>query len=198
MNNKLIQNFGFCEMYEFSDESSIDSKYGKFVQFDPENPDKIILCKDPEKVLGITSINSLIDSDDPEYWAASFLRNEYGDAYMKKEILSIGEKQYDQVNEMSYIATKPYINFTPIETEGLDKSIKYVKRSNRKEWVRVNLMGKCIVEDNGKCIPGKYCTIYKGKDKKRQGTAIPATLKSTIKYYVLKRISDNTILILNK
>lgn len=196
MNNKLIQNFGFCEMYEFSNE--VSNKYGKFVQFDPENPDKIILCTNPENVIGITSINSVINSDDPEIWPSMINRNEYGDAYMKREILSVGQKQYDQINEIPYIETKPWTNFTPFINEEYDETKKYIQRSNRKEWVRVNLLGKCVVEDNGKCIPGKYCTIYKGKDLKRIGTAIPATSKSIIKYYVIKRLSDKTILILNK
>ena len=196
MNNKLIQNFGFCEMYEFSNE--VSNKYGKFVQFDPENPYKIILCTNPENVIGITSINSVINSDDPELWPSMINRNEYGDAYMKREILSVGQKQYDQINEMPYIETKPWTNFTPLINEEYDETKKYIQRSNRKEWVKVNLLGKCVVEDNGKCIPGKYCTIYKGKDLKRIGTAIPATSKSIIKYYVIKRLSDKTILILNK
>lgn len=197
MNNQLIQNFGFCEMYEFSSPETTERQYGKFVQFDPKNPGKIIFCTNPEEVLGVTSINSVIDSDDPDYWQPSFSRNEFGDAYMHKETLSIGKKEYDQENEMPYMVTAPYINFSPIFSKEYDKEKKYIKRSNRKEWIRVNLLGKCIVEDNGKCVPGKYCTIYKGRDKKRVGTAIPATTKSTVKYYVLKRISDNAILILN-
>lgn len=198
MNDKLIQNFGFSEMYEFSKPDEIQNRHGRFVQFDEENPDKIILCTNPEKILGITTTNSAIDSDDPNTWHNTFYRNEFGDTFMKKELLSIGEKVYDQVNELAYVKTKPYINFTPIINESFDINKKYIKRSLRKEWVRVNLMGKCIVEDNGKCVPGKYCTLYKGKDKNKIGTAIPATTKSIVKYYVLKRISDKSILILNK
>ena len=39
---------------------------------------------------------------------------------------------------------------------------------------------------------------YIGKVKSKQGTAMPATEDSVHKFYVLSRISENTILILNK
>ena len=60
-------------------------------------------------------------------------------------------------------------------------------------------MGKAIVKDNGNCVPGQYCSPYTGKLKKNFGMAVP-TSESTAeeKYYVLDRISKNTILILVK
>lgn len=198
MNEDLIQKFGFSEMYEWSQIPEHGNKHGRFVQFDPEYPNKIKLCSDFKNIVGVTTINSTITSDDPNTWFAKNLFNEYGDIYLKVETLSVGEHQYDQENEMSYIQTRKWQHYIPIENQQFDNTKEYVKRSNRPEWVRVNLLGKCIVEDDGNCQPGEYCTLYKGKVKAKQGTVKPATEKSEIKFYVLRRISAKTVLILYK
>ena len=125
--------------------------------------------------------------------------NEYGDIYLQREKLAVGQKVYDQIKEMAYIKTSPWEHLIPIENEKFDNTLPYVKRSNRNEWVRVNLLGKVIVADDGKCQSGDYCKIYTGKLEAKQGTVVPAKDTDDVKkYYVIRRVSEKTILILNK
>lgn len=197
MGDDIIQKFGYSEMYEW--EEVPESRLGKFVTFSKDTPDKIILVSsETQPILGVSTVNSIIDSDNPDEWKYKSLCNEYGDLYLRKEKLAVGQKVYDQLNEINYIQTRPWEHFITIDNKYYNPEAKYVKRTNRIEWIRVNLMGKVIVEDNGKCIAGQYCTPYTGKMKKKFGTAVPATEKSKNKFYVLERLSDNTILILNK
>lgn len=194
----LIQNFGFSEMYEWSDTSKII--IGAFVSFDSDSPSRIIPYGygNNKEILGITTVNSVIESDNPDRWKYAYMCNEVGDIYLQKEKLAVGQKVYDQVLELNYIQTRPWEHYIPIENKYLDKNKEYIPRTKRGEWVRVNLLGKVIVRDNGECKPGQYCQPYTGKLIKNFGTAVPATDENVKKYYVLERLSQNTILILNK
>lgn len=196
-NNDLVQKFGYSEMYEWSEIP--ETKLGVFVTFDKNVPNKIkpFNTHTDETILGISSINSIIDSDDPDVWKYKYMCNEVGDLFLKKEKLAVGQKVYDEVLELNYIQTRPWEHFIPIENKYFDESKQYIPRSGRQEWVRVNLMGKVIVRDNGKCVPGQYCQPYTGKLKKELGTAIPYE-DGDHKYYVMERLSEKTILILNK
>lgn len=199
MREDNIQGFGYTEMYEWADVPEHKNRLGRFVTFDTKNPKLIKFAHNNDEILGITTVCAEITSDDPDEWKYAYLCNEFGDLYLQKERLAVGTKQYDQMMEMNYIKTYPWEHYIKINNKHYDKEKQYVKRSNRSEWVRVNLLGKTIVLDNGKCEAGKYCTVYQGKIKDLWGTAIPAdkTCK-TKKFYVLERLSDNTILILNK
>lgn len=200
MNDNNIQEFGYTEMYEWSVIPDNNSRLGRFVTFDKEKPNMIVPAHNNDFILGVTTVCARDTSDDPEEWKFSYICNEYGDLYLKKERLAVGTKQYDQYNEMNYIKTYPWEHYIKIENQYLDKEKKYVKRSKRLEWVRVNLIGKTIVKDNGECKPGEYCTVYSGKLKENWGTAVPYDEKKSKnkKFYVLDRLSENTILILNK
>lgn len=193
-----IQPFGYSELYEWA--VIPEEKLGKFVTFSSNEPNKIVSFgkNETDICLGVTTINSIIDSNNPDEWHGKYKKNEYGDFYLVKERLAVGTKVYDENAEMSFIRTYPWEHLIKITTNEYDETKEYIPRLNRKEWIRVNLMGKCIVSDNGKCKPGEYCTPYVGKIKQHQGTAIPATDTSVHKFYVLERISENTILILNK
>jgi hypothetical protein len=199
MNEDLIQRFGFSEMYEWDELPEPNCRLGRFVTFSEKNPDKIRLVKGSnENILGISTVNSVIDSDDPAEWKYKNMCNEYGDTYLRKEKLAVGQKVYDQLNEMNYIQTRPWEHFIPIENQYYNKDAQYIPRTKRVEWIRVNLIGKAVVEDNGKCEAGKYCTPYTGKLKEKQGTAIPAEKNGKNTFYVICRLSEKTILVLNK
>lgn len=193
----LIQKFGYTEMYEWSNASN--KKLGLFVQFDKRNPNKIQPYTGDGVLVGVSTVCSTIESDNPENWRFAYMANEVGDLYLKKETLAVGIKEYDQNEEMSYIRTKPWSHYVKIYTDQFDSNKQYVKRSDRSEWVRVNMLGKVIVRDNGECVPGKFCEPVVGtKDKELIGTAKPAEKTSKLpKFYVLERVSSNSILILN-
>ena len=199
MGDDLIQKFGYSEMYEWAEVPNQNNKLGRFVTFSDVNPDKIVgVSKDNQYVLGVTTVNAVVESDNPDEWKYKNLCNEYGDLYLRKEKLAVGEKVYDQLNEINYIQTRPWEHFITIDNKYYDKNAKYIKRTNRIEWTRVNIIGKCIVYDEGKCEPGTWCTTYKGKLKEKFGMAVPATEKSKNKWYVLERLSEKTILIFFK
>ena len=200
MNKDNIQEFGYTEMYEWANIPENEHRLGRFVTFDKEKPGMIVAAHDDDFIVGVTTVCAEDTSDDPDEWKFSYLCNEYGDLYLKKERLAVGTKQYDQYNEMNYIRTYPWEHYIKIENKYLDKEKTYIKRSKRIEWIRVNLLGKTIVHDNGKCVPGKFCTVYSGKLKEKYGTAVPYDDKKSKnkKFYVLDRLSENTILILNK
>ena len=199
MDENNIQSFGYAEMYEWKEAPEHKNKLGRFVTFDKEDSNKIVYAHNNDFIIGVTTVCATSTSDDPDEWKYAYLCNEYGDLYLQKERLAVGNKQYDQYMEMNYIRTYPWEHYVKIPNKYYDEKKKYVKRSNRPEWVRVTLIGKCIVKDNGKCKPGEFCTVYSGKIKDLYGTAVPATNSTkTQKFYVIDRLSNNTILILNK
>ena len=191
--DNLINKFGYSEMYEWSELFEFNIvPYGRFVTFDSNEPGKIKLAQNDEDIIGVTTINSVITSDDPDEWQGKYLCNEYGDCFLKEKDKAVAVNAYDDINEMPYIATYKDKEIVPVINEHFDKSLKYKKRSNRQEWIRVNLLGKCIVVDDGNCKPGKYCTV--GKD----GIAIPCEYIEPKKYYVIDRLTENTIMIFFK
>lgn len=193
-----LQPFGYSELYEW--ENIPEEKIARFVTFSKDTPNKIILFGENENdiCVGVSTINSVIDSDITNVWHGKYKKNEYGDYYLEKERLAVGTKVYDENLELSFIRTYPWEHFIQIESDEYDSTKEYISRGNRNEWVRVNLIGKCIVKDNGTCTPGEYCAPYVGKLKDLMGTAVPAVESNVHKFYVLERISENTILILNK
>lgn len=198
LNNARL-NFGFSEMYEWSEIPFEGiSLYGKIVQFDPDYPEKIRLAKNEQNIVGITTLNSVIDSDDPDHWMYQNIFNGYGDIFLKNNSYYKCEESYDSELEIKKLNLIKCDELIPYENPEYDKNKEYIKRSNRQEWIRINLLGKCIIEDDGNCIPGNYCTLYKGEDKTRYGTVMPANGNERIKLYILCRVSTNSILVLNR
>lgn len=198
MNEKLINKFGYGEMYEWLLYPGDTNKFGRFVQFNEIEPDKINLVRNDKNIIGVSSINYVLTSDDPTEWHKKYMLNSVGDIYMQKERLSVGNKVYDQVEEFSYIRTFPYEQYIPIESNEFNKQLKYAKRSARSEWVNVVVHGKAIVEDNGNCVPGQYCKPQFSDVFEDAGKAVPADENDDIKYYVIKRVTDTSILIFVK
>lgn len=190
-----INPVGYSEMYEWSEIPS-ESPYGLFVKFDDNDPSKIVPVKSASAdILGVTTIQTTQTSDDPDNWKYAYLCNEVGDKFLKNDKIAIGVKEYDQIEEFSYIHTRPFNHFVQVPSKFYDPTKEYVKRTNRKEWVRVNLLGKVIVRDNGECKPGEYCQPNStGKSKKMRGYAVPADMNVYgWKFYVSQRITENTI-----
>lgn len=202
MEEIALQDFGFSEMYEWS--NSVDVTPGEmfalFTTFDKNNPDKIKIYgeSDEDMVLGITTINTVTTSDDPNDWKYRYMTTNTGDILLQKEVLAVGQKLYDEGNEMAFIKTFPWEHLIRIENKQYDPTKNYVKRSNRNEWIRVSLLGKTFVKDDGTLKPGDYCKPYVGKIKNLWGKAVKAEKTDVNKYYVLNRVSDDVVMILYK
>ena len=194
--DKLMNKFGYSEMYEWSELFKFDMvPYGRFVTFDEKEPGKIKLANKEDYIIGVTTVNTVITSDDPEEWQGKYLCNEYGDCFLQENDKAVAVNAYDDINEMPYIATYKDTEVVPVINEQFDKSKIYKKRSDRPEWIRVNLLGKCITVDDGTCQPGHWCTIGEN------GIAIPTdiiTKTPNVNWYVLDRLTENTIMIFFK
>lgn len=192
---KFINSVGYSEMYEWL-EIPLKNQLGRFVQFSKEDPEKIEYFNGKGHLLGITTIQSTITSDDPNEWKYAYMCSEVGDRFLKKEHIAVGTKQYDQHLELAYIKTSPYEYLNTVTSNHYNKDLKYVKRSNRSEWIRVNLLGKVIIEDDGSCNGGDFCQPLVSKYNIENGKATKYK-SGKYRYYVLRRITDNTIEILN-
>lgn len=192
-----MNKFGYSEMYEWSELFKFDMvPYGRFVTFDENEPGKIKLANKGDYPIGVTTINTVVTSDDPEEWQGKYLCNEYGDCFLQEKDKAVAVNAYDDINEMPYIATYKDTEVVPVINKQFDKSRIYKKRSDRLEWVRVNLLGKCIVVDDGTCQPGKLCTVGEN------GIAVPTeTINNwpyVNKFRVIDRLTENTIMIFYK
>lgn len=201
MNSSSLTNkFGFSEMYEWSQIPIDKYRYGRFVEFDPDYPDKIRLSVSGTNVVGVASINAVDNiSDDMDHWWLENQFDEFGDILMKNETLAVGVKKYDNMKEMSYIETQKYDHLIPIKRETFRSDVKYNKRSSRPEWSVVTMMGKCIVTDYGKCAPGTRGKILSTDLLQYAGTLVPVepSEEGLVKsYYVIRRVSENTVMIL--
>lgn len=192
--DNLINKFGYSEMYEWSELFKFDIvPFGRFVTFDTNSYGKIKLVDDDNDfIVGVTTINSLITSDDPEEWQGKYLCNEFGDILLHEKEYVKAENTYDDVEELPYVKTLKDIKLEPVVNESYNKDLIYKKRSDRYEWIRVNLLGKCIVVDDGTCESGKWCKPSK------DGIATLCNTDVKNKYYVIGRLTENTILIFFK
>ena len=205
-NSSNLQLFGFTEMYEWvnNPDNLPNNGVGLFVQFNKVESDKIEPFTDSTDHVfcGITSSCAVITSDNPMEWHEKYISTETGQLLLKRHLIAVGNKEYDQGNELSFVRTFPYQIYKKEISNNFDSTKQYIPRENRIEWTRVNLMGKVIVMDDGTCKPGQFCTpIVFDKndgDYTKAGFATKAQDNDKLKFYVLKRISDHSILILNK
>ena len=192
---------GYGEYYEWEKnfvKQGEDAKLGYFISFSKEEKNKICKCTDPSKVIGVSSFSSCCLSDLPEFWPNKYIKNEYGRAIIVNENVGAGKLEYDEELDLEYISTSKKTIITPVINPDFDNKRDYIRRNGRIEWQNVTILGKCIVQDYGECEPGDYCTIYKGIEEDRIGTAMKAKDNDINKYYVIDRISEKTILILFK
>ena len=195
--DKLMNKFGYSEMYEWSELFKFDIvPYGRFVTFDNNEPGKIRLGHTSDYIIGVTTINTVCTSDNPEEWQGKYLCNEYGDCLLQEKDIATAHECYDDVKELQYIATIKDTKIVPIINDEYDSTKEYIPRSERQEWIRVNLIGKCIVVDNGECQPGKFCTV--GENGIAKPTDISRGMPYVNKWYVIDRLTDNTIMIFFK
>ena len=187
--DKMVQPFGYTEMYEWVRVPK--EKFGMFVQFSKRYPNRIEPFHDSKDgiLCGVSSICSVIESDNPKQWKYAYMCNSVGDVYVQKETLAVGIKVYDQEKEMSYITTKPWSHHVQIPNPHFVKDRKYLPRTSRSEWVRVTFLGKAIVKDDGSCVAGQFCT------PSDNGLATTATSTSKYKFYVLERLTKESVMI---
>ena len=174
-NSTAIEGADYAEYFEWQDGNlKQEDRIGHFVTIVDGEYIKIASSKD--KILGVISGNPSVVGDSQENrWQNKYLTDIYG-RYIHEEISTIlpnGATIIEKVRKLNpeYDSTK-----------------KYIPRSQRLEWDAVGLLGKIIVDDDGTCVPGGYCSCND------EGIAT-ATADG---YYVMKRLDDTHIQILFK
>lgn len=151
----------YAELFEWHDGNKKDEdRTGYFVTITTDG--KIKKAKNTDEILGIVSACPGIIGNNPIEWHKKYKRDVFG------RIL------HDENN-------KPIIN------EEYDETQQYIRRSQRKEWSPIGLLGQLIVLDDGSCQAGKKCSVNKN------GIATNGD-----SYLVLQRLDDNHIKILFK
>lgn len=197
MNINDIQKFGYAELYELEDSSN--RKYGRFVGFSYNSPDKICYSNDINNIIGVTSINFACLSDHYIEWPGKYVYDQYGESIYQNKTIAAGKEKYDAQLEIAYIKTyKIDKQEKMICIDKYNKDYQYISRLCRNEWIPVTLLGKCIVEDDGSCIPGEKCYLYEGDNDGLKGTVTLTFNPNQQGWKVLKRISKNTIMIFIK
>ena len=151
----------YAELFEWHDGNKKDEdRTGYFVTITTDG--KIKKAKNTDEILGIVSACPGIIGNNPLEWHKKYKRDVFG------------RLLYDENNN-------------PIINEEYDETQQYIRRSQRKEWSPIGLLGQLIVLDDGSCIAGKKCSVNKN------GIATNGD-----SYLVLQRLDDNHIKILFK
>ena len=130
--NNYIQQFGYTEMYEWTSIPTDGKLLGYFVQFSKRYQDRIEKSYlEDAQIAGVTTICSVLESDNPDYWKNTYMTNNVGDVFMREETLAIGVKCYDQDLELSYMSTRPWKHYVKVLNKEYDASKKYIQRRYR-------------------------------------------------------------------
>lgn len=155
----------YAEYFEWEDGNvNNEIRKGRFVTLSESGKKIRYATENDSFILGIISTNaSIIGNAAEEEWHGKYLTNVYGEYVTDDDGELILSSNYDDTKE-------------------------YIPRSERPEWSVVGLLGQIIMDDDGTCIPGKFCS------PSNDGIA---TLSET-GYRVLERIDDTHIKVLFK
>jgi len=184
----------YAELFEWLDGNSDNvDRVGLFVTLDGE---KIRLTNpDDDFILGVISGNpSVIGDVYDDQWQGMYLYDIYGrplwedvdvpDRYEEREITDEnGETVMERILvEKAHTERRQKIN------PDYDNTQEYQKRTERKEWGRVGMMGKLVVNDDGTCTVNGWA--------KPGNNGIAMKSETPTKYRVMSRIDDTHIRIL--
>ncbi len=167
----------YAEYFEWID-GNVDNedRRGLFVTLDG---DKIKLANDGDYILGVVSSNPVVLGNSDMEWQGRFLKDKFGSLRIEKQMIKDVDEQGNEIEkEVEWYITNPEY----------DPNLEYVERKDRQEWTPVGFMGQLVVIDDGTCVVNGYCKC---------GVNGVAT-KADNGYRVMKRIDENTILVLIK
>lgn len=182
--------------------TSIGADHAEFFEWADGNPnaedriglvvtlvnDKIRLANAGDYVLGIITGTAIVLGDNPEYeWKHKYLTDNYGRRIYEKVEEFIEYMDYETM-EMKKVSTG--FSKYPLINPEYDPNEEYVSREKRKEWDPVGLIGKLYVNDDGTSVVGGYVTVS------NNGFVTASSTETNMR--VLKRVTDNVILIMMK
>ena len=183
----------YAEFFEWKDGNpNNEDRVGKFVTLDN---DKILIATDPEDyILGIVSGRPFVlGNGDCDVWNGMYLTDDYN-RYITEPVpkmeLDKETGEYKQVldedNNRIYEGTRFKLN------PDYDPSKPYVKRSDRKEWAAIGMLGVLSVDQDGTCEVNGYACCNK------DGIATKCNRTDPGAYRVIAKISDSIIKVILK
>lgn len=174
----------YAEYFEWYDQNiNNEERLGLFVTFDENDNSKIrIANSEDDYILGIVSSTPFVlGNGDFDIWNNKYLKDEYG-----RILFETREEEDAEGN----IINKE----VPILNPDYDDSLKYISRKDRPEWSPIGMLGVIITQDDGTCIPGKYCKVTD------DGIAtLQETYNKNENYYrVTERINEHLIKVVFK
>ena len=176
------------------------AEYFEWLDGNPDGEDRIgrVVTLEGEKIryanaddnyiLGVISGTALILGDNPgDEWKDKFLKDEYG-RFLTETVEDFIEyfdyEKGEVITESTGFITRKILNpeFNPDD--------EYITRKERNEWEIVGMMGKLHVIDDGTCVPNGYAKVS------HDGIITHSDKITTMR--VMKRITDNIVLILKK
>lgn len=132
-------------------------------------------------LLGVTAaVSGVVGNAGALRWKDKYLTDEWG------------RIQYHEVEAPAVIGKNgatlvpPRKEVQPMLNPAWDAKQQYIPREERPEWVRVGLLGRLLVRDDGTCVPGGYCM----PNSQSVAAAAPSG------YRVLGRTSENQVIML--
>ena len=183
----------YAEFFEWKDGNpNNEDRVGHFVTLDN---DKILIATDPEDyILGIVSGRPFVlGNGDCDVWNGMYLTDDYN-RYITEPVpkmeLDKETGEYKQVldedNNPIYEGTRFKLN------PDYDPSKPYVKRSDRKEWAAIGMLGVLSVDQDGTCEVNGYACCNK------DGIATKCNRTDPGAYRVIAKISDSIIKVILK
>lgn len=177
----------YAEYFEWFDGNpNAEDRVGLMVTLEG---DKIRLANDGDDCIGVVSGTAMVLGDNAEHeWKDKYLTDIYGRIIYDNPIEEFAEYiDYEtggSVRESTGFYVYPKLN------PDYDPSQNYVPRADRKEWDAVGMIGKLHVNDDGSCVVGKYAKV--------DTNGIITNSDERTNMRVMRRISDNVVLILMK
>lgn len=178
----------YAEYFEWADGNpNNEDRIGLIVTLEG---DKIRLANNNDDyILGIISGTTMMLGDNAEHeWKNKYLTDDFGRIIYDEPIEEFAE--YFDYELGKVVRESTGFHVYPKLNPSYNPEMEYINRDNRKEWDAVGMLGKIHVRDDGSCVINGYAKVDS------LGIATASDTKTNMR--VMKRISDNIILVLMK
>ena len=183
----------YAEFFEWKDGNpNNEDRVGKFVTLDN---DKILIATDPEDyILGIVSGRPFVlGNGDCDVWNGMYLTDDYNRYITEPAPKMELDKETGEYKQVLDEDGNPIYEGTRFKLNpDYDPSKPYVKRSDRKEWAAIGMLGVLSVDQDGTCEVNGYACCNK------DGIATKCNRTDPGAYRVIAKISDSIIKVILK
>ncbi len=176
----------YAEYFEWVDGNPDgEDRIARVVTLDGE---KIRYANENEYILGVVSGTALVLGDNPgDEWKDKFLKDEYG-RFLTETVEDFVE-YYDYETGENVVESTGFVE-RKVLNPSFNPEEEYKTRKERYEWDIIGMMGKLHVLDDGTCKPNRYAKVS------HDGILTHSDEVTTFR--VMKRLTDNIILVLKK